>query len=460
MGELPPRPGAFWRISVRTLILLVLAIAATLAAVRAREQLSPAGRWKRDLQSDDLSVRLAAAALIFNVNPPDPGTVLAGLVETLRDPDPLVRAQAASSLVMPAIELSRLGGAPAALALIERTWRELVLRIDDPEASVRSSAIGSLATLARMLSREDEVAPRLIAALKDRDGNVRVMAALSLRGDPSKPTAIQPRAPETRAAWLLALDDEDRLVRSTALDGLAVFGAEEAICRKIIRRLEDPEDIVRRGAGYALQRIDQIPPGVAPDLLGVLERHNKRPAVSRGSGPPSIISGAVLVGGSGVHSGTVDQSNPSYPPAPVLDYAAAALSRIGPAALGMLPALGNLLEDAHAQRDDRRTVAVAEAICGIAPESAEAARAVEVLVEMLQKCVVSLSLVPTPSVSKDSVANFEEELTYLLARYGIHAAPALPALRHLEARAGHEFERQSIRAAIDAIENPPVVTSP
>lgn len=183
---------------------------------------------------------------------------LAALKESLGDPEPKIRLQAARTLGWPLYR-------PLAQNVLRRSARK------DSDAGVRKAAVGSLEV------RLDESIPVLIDALGDASPEVRQEAASGLitphdprkigplikaaKSDPDaevRRRAIDamgyPKDPRAVDAMFEALGDADTKVRRSAASQLAVHGGKRALSPLFIM-LADPDQGVVTAAGYALQRL-------------------------------------------------------------------------------------------------------------------------------------------------------------------------------------------------------------
>jgi len=144
------------------------------------------------------------------------------LILRLDDPDSSVRKAAASAF---------------GSIMSERAVDPLILRLDDPDAGVREAAASALGD---MMS-ERAVDP-LILRLDDPDAGVRWAAASAL-GDMMSERAVDP--------LILRLDDPDAGVRWAAASALGDMMSERAV-DPLILRLDDPDAGVREAAALAL----------------------------------------------------------------------------------------------------------------------------------------------------------------------------------------------------------------
>ncbi len=207
--------------------------------------------WKRfeqeyivNLKSDKVETRRAAAAqlrqLADQAGAPRTPDAVAALIEALKDPDPIVRANAVESLpwvgghsdnapqVRAAIAKSDLPAilaaikdqeaivrakAAGALAIVNADAKTSVTTLtdllNDPNVSVRTAVVRSLAGI----SRKADVLPSVLLALKDKDGGVRAATVQALG-------AVGIQREEVVSAIIDSLRDSDPVVQSAAADEL------------------------------------------------------------------------------------------------------------------------------------------------------------------------------------------------------------------------------------------------
>ena len=149
----------------------------------------------------------------------------------------------------------------------------------DADRWVRQSAVRALG---RVQSDPDKTIPVLIAALDDRVTLQAAAIALRAFGPAAKPAIpalvnaaqsgeeyaryhsiealakIDPQGPETLAALIRALGDEEESVQSIAVRGLKPFGAKAGAAIPALTRLvrSGASDHLRNAAGQALAAID------------------------------------------------------------------------------------------------------------------------------------------------------------------------------------------------------------
>jgi HEAT repeat protein len=158
------------------------------------------------------------------------------LVESLKDSDPVVRAESVRALVVLAAAQQDIGeGAPA-----------LMEALHDSNAEVRAEAANAL----RMIGpRGRESAPALIGMLEDTDPAVRRAAASALwRLRVDEPAAIY--------ALIRALEDPVPDVRREAAEAMDQFGPAARKAEPALKRLlDDPDVSVRQEAREALKSV-------------------------------------------------------------------------------------------------------------------------------------------------------------------------------------------------------------
>ncbi len=167
------------------------------------------------------------------------GETVAGLVERLRAGSATARREAATALGQ--VE----GPGVAASA------RGLVAALDDRDAEVRARAARSLGSLLEanpLTTLVDDAARVLTAALGDRDARVRASAAVALRGLGRDP-------PRSLDALFDGLRSDDPALRHASAEALAprpIGGAEDL--RRLLDGLDDEDETIRRAARSALAR--------------------------------------------------------------------------------------------------------------------------------------------------------------------------------------------------------------
>lgn len=208
--------------------------------------------------------------------------VLAGLIESLGDPDELVRKCAATSL----LAFPRQTAVPDDGATVAHLHQAL----GDRDAAVRKAATRAVWQAGKAAGQGDGVA-RLIDALGDADDYVREYAARALgrigpAAKPAVPTlldrlardeerdvrehaakslgligaeAIGPLLPQTVQALVKGLEDSAADVRENSARALGQLGARETV--PALRKVQaDPEPRVREAVDEALKTLDAAPP--------------------------------------------------------------------------------------------------------------------------------------------------------------------------------------------------------
>jgi HEAT repeat protein len=170
---------------------------------------------------------------------------VAGLIEAVKDPEPLVRARALWALGM-------IG--PDALEALAPVGGFL----KNQDAGVRWMAAG---VLTEMGASAGPAMPLLIKALRDPDPDVRLQAAVALAG------IGLPLVGEI----LPLCKDKNMAIRRTAVMSLQLFHEMPVTLEALVEALYDPEDVVRTAACATLGRLGPDARGALPRLLHCLE---------------------------------------------------------------------------------------------------------------------------------------------------------------------------------------------
>jgi HEAT repeat protein len=223
------------------------------AAAESRRGLAPHERWRgrtlADWQGDlrDSAPRTRAMALAAVAFFGAAG--LPGMVEALRDPDPLVRVSAARAIgqVGP-------GAADAVPAL------SVALRDGDPRVRFDVAV-----ALGRVGPAGADAAPALARALGDPAGEVRVGAAMGLGG-------LGGGAREAVPALVQALRDGNAVLRMSAASALGGIGSDARAAVPALRTaLGDNNTSVRTSAASALGNIGSAAREAIPELRRLAE---------------------------------------------------------------------------------------------------------------------------------------------------------------------------------------------
>ena len=178
----------------------------------------------------------------------DAALVVPGLIQTLTDPVPRVRSQAAAGLGHI--------GAPARDAV-----PVLIQALGDTDANVR---VHVAEALGKIKADPEHVVPCLLRALRDEHERVRSFAAAALG-------RFGGEASSAVASLLKALDDVDWNVRVHAAAALGrIGGATERVVRRLIERLNDEHERVRSHSAAALGALGAAARSAVPPLLAAL----------------------------------------------------------------------------------------------------------------------------------------------------------------------------------------------
>ncbi len=407
-------PEALWRIEGRPERLVPTLI----ALVECREEDAPEGAtwW------DPSYIRCRAAALLGAIGP-EARQAVPALIQAIKDQD--------SVLCVPAIDaLAEMGleGKQAIPAIVGHLGDQRAATVVPIPHGIQF--VGETAWIALGKMGPDAAIP-LIPALKHKDKNVRMRAALALHD-------LGPQAKPAVGALAAALKDPEEEVRRYASRALGGIGPEaRAAIPAIVEVIDDPEWVVRMEAAPALARIDaKSPQAVA--------------AVRKALGDPDISVQARAVEAIGAlgadakpflpHAirllGSREQPATAYGgfPAPA-QAAAEALARLGPAAQEAAPALVEVLQESL-ESPTRKSVI--EALCRMAPAAKgvlpdlvrlcrnmpEAALAVLHIDPQNDKVLPHL----TAALEKSEGGFVSDEVVRALAILGPRAKPALPLL--------------------------------
>jgi HEAT repeat protein len=129
--------------------------------------------------------------------------------------------------------------------------------LSDPDAGVRSSALGVLGNVPWAEADAPTVLAGLRERLQDRDANVRAAV-----------TPLVPRfGPEAVHVWIAVLESTDPNVRRDAAVALAQFGHTRAAVPALTSALRDADGRVRTQAAITLWQIDQQRQVTTPILI-------------------------------------------------------------------------------------------------------------------------------------------------------------------------------------------------
>jgi HEAT repeat protein len=291
------------------------------------EPARPAARaLGKALKDNDPEVRRGAAAALARVSAPV--AVAANLIEALQDPmDGELRSQAARAL-------GKIGpGASEAIPVL------IVMVAKDAQAEARASAAGALGLVIEPTELPKGAVPALRKALADSNAGVRekaawALGALQLRAP--RNTKVMP--PQVIADLAQALRQEkDPKARAGMAWALGQFGESAATAIPAVAALlKDGDQATRQAAIEALALIGEPAlPALADGLRSKHEDVRKAAlaalAKSSGSGAEEAVPALI-------------EALKSEDPA-IRESAILILGKLGPAAKGAVPALGNLLDD-------------------------------------------------------------------------------------------------------------------
>jgi len=389
-----PRP----KLSVKALLMLVVACAAVFLVIRATGESRPVGRWARQLSRGEAGARREAAAELIIAEPRDARVAIGALIGGLADADAEVRAQSALSLGFligrsGGVSARRNGGAALSSRLADDPLRDrattaLVRGLDDPSPLVRSlsaKALGGFAPAPAV------AVGRLVAMLKgDAAEEARVAAAGALVSDEVGDKAV---VDALIAAMKADKSPEVRLISAASLAPIAGY---EPVFLAFVGAMGDADGRLRAAVEGGLRRVKLPHPSGIAALLAILERTDL--------------------------------------PESTTDLAAWLLGGIGPeaarAAPGLLAASRRLKEPPEQDLGLRATLC--RALYSVAPESAEFRAALDELIAILGETPASWRQYST---------------AILLGEFGKAAEPALPALRTAAVEWDKEYAGYAGKAA-------------
>jgi HEAT repeat protein len=319
-------------------------LAACLRAVEG-ESGTPRRSVIEQLDADDPAVRHRAAEVLAALAPPDPAA-LPALVTALADEVLEVSLAAGSALdaygdaavphliaALRAEDPHLLGSVLIALhpfgEAATPALSDLIRLLRSPADLVRENAAAGIGAIGPGAA---EAVPALIAALGDEHYRTRSRAAEALGQLGSAATAAIP-------ALIRVLSDESTEARNRAIIALGHLGAAEAVPH-LVERLGDDEYLVRSTAAEGLGLIGPSAVAAVPVLIEHLRedfdpiRFDCARALGRiGSAVPDRVVPALAT--------ALLEDGDHW----VRQEAALALGRMGPAAVGALPALRQALDD-------------------------------------------------------------------------------------------------------------------
>ncbi len=252
-------------------LLVVVACCAVMSwsARRVWETRHPVVAAVRGLQSDDPAERTRATRELMFEGVAEPGRAVPPLIGALADPERGVRIETVEALG--AIGGDAVGGGSAGDA-IRAAMSGLIRSLNDPEPVVRAAAVFALVRIAatRGMTGPIDMRPALdaiAAALTDRDDRVRQAAFDGLTICGPSCTASPP------AALIAALGHSSAAHRAKAVKALASFGCDlDPWLPFLLRSLEHDEPDVRGACWsvFARERPPAFSAAAIPALVAAL----------------------------------------------------------------------------------------------------------------------------------------------------------------------------------------------
>jgi HEAT repeat protein len=204
----------------------------------------------RSADSDERIGALLELTLLVSVSPEHAPAALPHVLHALRDPHPIVRAQALTTLS----DVAGSAGLRHRRSAMLTTARHMALtHLDDPSIEVCCAAAGALG---RLGPTPIEARPHLVRLAMAPNPMLMRTAAISQLARLEQPDA------QARATLALMLRDADPLVRATTVEALGPSVATDLEAAKLVLdRLDDPERSVRSAAFEALRTLT-APPAV------------------------------------------------------------------------------------------------------------------------------------------------------------------------------------------------------
>lgn len=412
-----------WRISVKTLIVLVATCAVIFWSIRTLWEDVPVNRLVKSLHYGDPSDRRDAATNLGSVGSEDLEVVIPALIGALRDGDEGVRSTVARSLGLSGGFALRSGLNPG---LVSTAVRGLVAALEDVRPSVRAAAAGGLYVVysaatgspvvkdyaneqgqhlyvvfsgaavsaqsnavTGLLPSETVIHP-LVALMGDGSEAVRAAAATAL-GPVGRMASVAP-PPE-----LVAILEADAApeVRAAAAAAIAYFrtGLDPATVA-LLRALEPEEPQVRTNCESALRAIQgdknvRLSVATVPALTATLASRQRlvrfhAAALLAKFGPEaeSSVPALLTVLREPLDSGMLDFGIRAYLWDPALN-AARALGRVAPGTPRAKEVVAGLIETLRKPRSIERGTTVVQVLAGFT--LAELEPALPVLIETIRR---------------------------------------------------------------------------
>ena len=482
-GDQPKRARRL-QTGVRTLIVLVACCGLILWTVRrVQENSDPVLAEARAIQKRAIGMlragkpadRMDAVHELVRLNAGERAVAIPPLIGALEDPETEVRIAAAEALgSFGHVAMSR---SQSGKETVGDVATALIRCLNDPQPGVRAAAATSLATpLELIASRIDRqaVMDALASALGDRDARVRlaairVLVSPSLRTGPPKAllTALDDESAENRVEairslrrsgqglvfWVPALLRVASKERDPSVQDLILTIWDNELKRLksadvvpvLIASLQSGDRKVRGLAAILLAHYRASAKADIPELLRVLNEPLEPDAATTSNGTrisdpaneAALVLGRIAPGSAEAKKVLaalieVARSGPRSRRA----WAASSLGGFGTDAAEAAPVLTHLIEQSVGDPNEDLTLELAQALANIAPHAPSARQAIPALLGLLE--------------SKETGIRFR--VLWTLESFGPSAAAAIPKIRTL--KNDRELQiREAAERALLAIEN-------
>lgn len=293
------------------------------------------------LKDDDAGVRAACARSLGKIGP-EARSAIPALVEALGDRDVELRCRSVEVLGAIAVNKDGRDALPplvnslgdksqrvrsrASDSLVEAGETAVPALVDAMGSENRRIRLTAAATLGKIGPAAGVAVPCLGEGLNDGDGDVRRACAVALR-------KIGPEAREAVPFLIKALGDDDVEIRCEVVDALSVMPAlEPGLVEAIIMSMADESDRVVSRAGKAVASWGDAS---VPQLAVALSNDDYRVSIGSARALQKIKGGSAEA-----VPALVEAFNSGIPE--IRETAIVALGRIGPEAMGSLPALKDI----------------------------------------------------------------------------------------------------------------------